>query len=435
MSRKPQINIGLFGFGTVGAKVYELLEKNKELITTKLGYPLQINKICDPDFKKRQGSLPASLFTTKASEILDDPEISIVVELIGDKLVAKEIMLKAMELGKHVVTANKAILAAHGPELYGKASQHEVEILFEAAVAGSIPILRSIREAFIADRIVSILGIINGTSNFILTGMAEKGLSFAEVLAEAQKLGYAEANPSADVEGMDTANKLAILTTMAYGQFVGLDKIYTEGITAITPFDIGMADKFGYTIKLLAISKKTDHEVEARVHPTMIPKEHMMASVKGAFNAVMLEGEAFGPSMLYGLGAGGLPTATAVVGDIVQVSRSIALRIAGVPPLGVPVQNIPKAKVKPMEEIETEYYLRFNTLDKPGVFAKLATVLGQNHISISAVYQHGREEGKEVPIVVITHRAKEKNIQTAIREIDKLNVITQKTLLLRIESK
>lgn len=435
MSRIPQINVGLFGFGTVGSRVYEILDKNQALIEKKLGFPIHVKKICEVDSKKKLPvHVPPSLLTTKPTEVLDDPEISIIVELIGDKPAAFEMMMKALGLGKHVVTANKAILASRGPEIYAEAARHEVDVLFEAAVAGSIPVLRAIREGFIADHIQSIKGIINGTANYILTNMAEKKRDFSEVLAEAQKLGYAESNPASDIEGIDTAHKLTILVALAFGQFISLDKIYTEGITHITSFDFEMAEKFGYTIKLLAITKKLNDEIEARVHPTMIPKEHMLASVRGVFNGVMIEGESFGKSLFYGLGAGGPPTATAVVADIIEIARNIALRVPSVPPLGYKTETIQKGKVRPMDDIEAEYYLRFNALDKSGVFAKIAHILGLNHISISSVYQHGREEGKEVPIVVVTHKAREKNIMAALKEIDKLAVVTHKTLLIRIES-
>jgi len=435
MSRIPQIYVGLFGLGTVGGGVYTIMEKNRELISKKLGFPIQIKKICDPDPKKSKNfHVPSSALTTKPNDILDDPEISIIVELIGDKPVAREIMSSALNLGKHVVTANKAILAQHGPELYALASKNEVDILFEAAVAGSIPILRSIREGFIADSIKSIQGIINGTANFILTEMSEKKRDFSAVLLDAQKAGFAESNPASDIEGHDTAHKLSILSTMAYGAIVPVDKVYTEGITNITAFDFEMAERFGYSIKLLAISKKINDEIEARVHPTMIPKEQMLASVRGAYNAILVNGEYIGQSMQYGLGAGSLPTATAVVADIVEIARNIALRVRGVPPMGYRIEEMPKAKIRSMEDIESSYYLRFTTQDKPGVFAKIANALGQNHVSISSVYQHGREEDKEIPIVVVTHLSKEKNMMMALKEIDRLSVITQKTTVIRIES-
>ncbi len=435
MSRIPQINIGLFGFGTVGSRVYEILDKHSSLIEKKLGYPIKVKKICDSDPKKKfPVHVPSHLLTNKPHEVLDDPEISIIVELIGDKPAALEVMSKAIKLGKHVVTANKAILAVHGAELFAEAAKNDVDLFFEAAVAGAIPVLRAIREGFIADRILGIQGIINGTSNFILTAMSRDRKEFGEVLAEAQKLGYAEADPKSDVEGIDSAHKLALLTGLAYGQWIPVDKIYTEGITGITPLDIDMADRFGYTIKLLAISKKEGDDIEARVHPTMIPKNKMLAQVSGAFNAVMLHGEYFGESLLYGLGAGGHPTATAVISDIIEVARNISLRIPGVPPLGYRIETVQKGKIKPMEDIESEYYLRFTAQDKPGVFSKIANLLGQNQVSISSVYQHGREEGKEVPIVVITHRGREKNILSAVKEIDKLPLVSKKTLLVRIES-
>ncbi|EKD41847.1 MAG: hypothetical protein ACD_73C00495G0001, partial [uncultured bacterium] len=309
MSRIPQINVGLFGLGTVGSGVFHIMEKNRELIAKKLGFPIQIKRVCELDAKKTKAlHLSSTQVTTKVSEIMDDPEISIIVELIGDRPVAKEVMIQALNLGKHVVTANKAILANHGPELYSLASKNEMDILFEAAVAGSIPILRSIREGFIADQIKAVYGVINGTSNYILTEMSENKTNFQDALAQAQKEGYAEANPSSDIEGLDTAHKLTILSTMAYGSIVLLDKVYTEGINHLSAFDLEMADRFGYTVKLLAISKKHGEEIEARVHPTMIPKNHMLSSVRGVFNAIMIEGEFFGKSMQYGLGAGALPT-------------------------------------------------------------------------------------------------------------------------------
>ncbi|MBI4412461.1 MAG: homoserine dehydrogenase [Deltaproteobacteria bacterium] len=435
MSHVPQINIGLFGLGTVGGSVYEILHKNRDLIAQKLGYPINLKKVCELDPKRlKQFGVQQAIATSRAAEVLDDPEISIIVELIGDKPVAKEVILKALQLGKHVVTANKACLAAHGPEFYQEAAKNEVEILFEAAVAGSIPVLRAIREGFVADKVLSILGIINGTSNYILTEMEEKKKDFASVLEEAQKLGYAEANPKADIEGIDSAHKLTILAALAYGCVIPVGKVTTEGITEITPLDFDMAERFGYKIKLLAISKKEGDEIEVRVHPTMIPNGHMLASVRGVFNAVMLRGECIGDQLFYGRGAGGGPTAAAVVGDIVEIARNIGTRVPGVPPLGFRLENVHKGKVRSMEDIDSEYYLRFTAHDKPGVFAKIASALGANGISISAVYQHGREEGKEVPIVVMTHKAKEKNMMKALGEIDKLSVVTKKTLLIRIES-
>jgi len=435
MSRTPQINIGLFGFGTVGSHLYRLLDQNREIITRKLGFPIHIKKIGVTDLKKKYPfSPPVSLLTTKPSDILDDPEISIIVELIGDKPVALELIKKAISLGKHVVTANKAILAKHGEELYRLAESCEVDIHFEGAVAGAIPVLRSIREAFVADTILSIKGIINGTSNYILSGMTEKKSSFQEALRGAQEAGYAEADPSADVDGHDAAHKLAILASLAHGQIVPLEKIHCEGIRDITSLDFEMADRFGYTIKLLGIAKKTTEALEVRVHPTMIPKEHVLSSVRGAYNAVMLEGEALGQSLLYGAGAGGFPTASAVLADVVEIARNIALQVPGVPPLGMRMDHVTKASVKSMEDVESEYYLRFQAHDRPGVFGKIAQILGAHQMSIASVYQHGREEGKDVPIVVLIHRAREKNVMNALREIDKLSIVSQKTHLIRIES-
>src|SRR3989338_352738 len=434
MTRIPKINVGLFGLGTVGGSVFQILKDHEHFIAEKICYPIQITKICELDPKKKQQyELASSILTNKISDILDDPEISIVVELIGDKPIAKEIMLKALSLGKHVVTANKAILAHHGLELYSEAFKHEVDIYFEAAVAGSIPILRTLREGFVSDKIISVQGIINGTSNYILTKMAKEKADFKVALADAKKNGYAEADPTSDIEGIDAACKLSILATMAYGVFIPYDKIYRQGISEITPFDIEMAQKFGFSLKLLAISRKTNQEIDVRVHPTMIPATHLLAHVYGVLNAVMIEGEYMGPSVMMGKGAGGKPTATAVASDIIEIARNISRQVRGIPPLGFKAENIQKAKIKPIEEIESEYYLRFTAVDKPGVFAKIAHVLGHHEISIASVHQEGREEGHEVPIMVLTHRAKEKNVICALKEIDKLPTVAQKTLLIRIE--
>lgn len=431
MTHSPNINLGLFGLGTVGSQVYNLLHENQKQIEKRLGFPIHVKKVCELDPKKK-ALVPASVLTTKVQDILDDPEISIIVELIGDKPIAKEIMIDAMRLGKNIVTANKAILATHGLEILQEAAKNDVEIAFEAAVAGAIPILRSIREGFVADEIQEILGIINGTANYILTGMAEQKKEFKEMLNAAQSLGLAEANPTADIEGLDSAHKIVLLTALAYGRWIPLEQVVTEGISTITKLDFEMADVFGYVIKLLAVSRRFGEELEVRVHPAMLPKKHQLASVREAFNAVMIEGKHMGKSVLYGLGAGGPATATAVVADIVEISRNIVWRVPGVPSLGVKIADILKGKLKSADEISQAYYLRFTALDKPGVFAKIASLLGQNHISIASVQQYGREEGKEVPIVVITHVAKEKDVLMAIREIDKLSIVSQKTQLIRI---
>lgn len=434
MTRVPHINIGLFGFGTVGASVYQLMNQNGALLTQKLGYPIHIKRIFDPESQRfDKFGVPKPLRAVHARDLLDDPEISIIVELIGDKPVAKETILSALKSGKHVVCANKAILANHGPEIYQAASDHQVEIFFEAAVGGAIPILRALRESFVADQIESILGIINGTANYILTEMDETGRDFAVILKEAQERGYAEANPASDIEGLDSAHKIIILTALAHGQIIPVSKILIEGISHITRLDFDMAKRFQKKIKLLAISKREGDTVDVRVHPTMINEAHMLASVKGAFNAVMVRGRALGDALLYGLGAGGFPTATAVVADIVELARNIALRAPGVPPLGIPIKEISRARLKPIDDITSEYYLRVSALDKPGVFARVANILGTHNISISSVYQHGREEGAEVPIVVFTHEVLEKNMAQAVKEIDRQTHVVNKTVLLRVE--
>lgn len=430
---KKKVNIGLFGFGTVGKGVFEILTKNKKSIQDKLGFPIQIKKICEVN-PKVQKIIPPSILCTQASDILDDPEISIIVELIGDKAISKKIMIEAMQKGKHIVTANKAILAKNATELFTKAYKNDISLYFEAAVGGAIPILRSIREAFASDKIESLAGIINGTANYILTEMSHKGRSFKDVLKEAQYEGLAEADPSSDIEGGDSAHKLVLLTALAYGRLIKLEDVHTEGVTKLKPFDFDIAERFGYEIKLLAISRLDGNEVEARVHPTLIPKKSMLASVHGAFNAIMVKGKYFGDSLSYGLGAGSFPTASAVVADIVEISRNIFSSIPGVPPLGLPLENLKKSNVKSMDEIYSEYYIRLNLLDEVGAFSKIANCLGKNKISISSLVQEAKKRRREVPVVILTHQAQEKNIKKALREIDKLSVSSGKSSIIRIEN-
>ncbi len=429
-----EIKVGLIGFGTVGTGVVRLLGENADLISSKLGACLSLKKIVDLDTTTDRGVvLSAGMLATDVSEILDDPEIAIVIELIGGYEPAKSFVLKAIAAGKHIVTANKALLAIHGDEIYSRAAEKGVEVLYEAAVGGGIPILSAIKGNMAANRFTTILGILNGTCNYILTRMTKEGSGFAEVLKDAQALGYAEADPTFDIEGVDTAHKLALLLSLCFGAKVAFADIYTEGITAVSAIDINFASQFGYRIKLLAIGKRDGDRLEARVHPTMIPVHYPMADVDGAFNAIRLTGDFVGPVMLYGRGAGMEPTASAVVGDLMDISRNI-LSGAGsrVSPRGFMEDNVVTLPIKPVGEIISRYYLRFSAVDQPGVLAAIAGALGRNGISIESMIQTGRS-GDYVPIVIITHEASEHEIKAAIAEIDGFELIREKSCLIRIE--
>ena len=428
------IYAGLIGFGTVGAGVVKLLQGNASLISGKLGARLILKKIADLDTTTDRGvQLLPGMLTSSVNEVLDDPEISIVIELIGGYEPARSFVLKAIAAGKHVVTANKALLALHGDEIYDAAAKAGVEVLFEAAVGGGIPVLSAIKGNMAANRFNTILGILNGTCNYILTRMTKEGLDFADILKNAQELGYAEADPTFDIEGIDTAHKLSLLLSLCFGTKVQFDQIYTEGITSISAIDINFAREFGYRIKLLAIGKRDGDRIEARVHPTMIPVHYPMADVDGPFNAIRLTGDFVGPVMFYGRGAGQEPTASAVVGDMMDISRNI---IAGVgqrvAPRGFINEKIASLAIKPIGECVSRYYLRFSVVDQPGVLAAIAGALGKYNISIESMIQNGRS-GDYVPIVIITHEAKESDITAALADIDGLEMIKEKSNLIRIE--
>ena len=428
------INVGLIGFGTVGTGVVRLLADNAELIVAKLGARLVLKKIADLDTTTDRGvRLSAGLLTSDVNEIFTDPEISIVIELIGGYEPAKSFVLKAIAAGKHVVTANKALLALHGDEIYAKAAAAGVEVLYEAAVGGGIPVLAAIKGNMAANRFNTILGILNGTCNYILTKMTKEGSAFTEVLKSAQELGYAEADPTFDIEGVDTAHKLALLITLCFGTKVQFDQIYTEGITSISAIDIDFAQQFGYRIKLLAIGKRDGDRIEARVHPTMIPVHYPLADVDGAFNAIRLSGDFVGPVMFYGRGAGMEPTASAVVGDLMDISRNILVGVGQrVAARGFQDKYIAALAIKPIGEIVSRYYLRFSAVDKPGVLAAIAGALGKYNISIESMIQTGRS-GDYVPIVIITHEAAESNMLAALAEIDGFDMIRESSKLIRIE--
>jgi len=430
-----KIHIGLLGFGTVGSGMVKILLENREVIESRLGASLALKRIAVHDLERDRGvAVDASLLTTDVETVIDDPEVDIVVELIGGYEPAKSFILRAIENGKQVVTANKALLAAYGNEIFSAASQRGVEVGFEASVGGGIPLIRSIKESLVANHIQSLFGILNGTANYILTKMTDQRIPFSEVLKEAQALGYAEADPTFDIEGIDTAHKLTILLAIAYGVPIDFDAVYTEGISNVTPLDIKFIKEFGYRIKLLAISKDDGGAVEARVHPTLIPDDSMLANVNEAYNALYVKGDAVGNVMLYGAGAGMMPTGSAVVSDLVDVARNI-LRgaVARVPSVGYQAAGTKARRIKSIEELKTEYYFRFSAEDRPGVLSKISGILGKHQISIKSVHQKGRDLVGAVPIVTITHEAKEAAVRKALSEIDQLEVVKDKTVLIRIE--
>jgi homoserine dehydrogenase len=424
---KREVGVGLIGLGTVGAGVWKLLQDNRDLLEARTGVALAVRKVSVRDLnKKRPVEVPRNLLTANPDDVLNDPQISIVVELIGGLDPAGAIVLKALEKGKHVVTANKALLATQAAALFDKAREKGLKLGFEASVAGGIPILKAIREGFIANHIREMYGIINGTSNYILTEMTDRGADFADVLKQAQKEGYAEQDPTFDVKGIDAAQKLAILIALAHGVEPPKSGVFTEGIDGVTPLDIEFAKKLGYAIKLLAIGKEREGRIEARVHPTMIPLGHPLADVKGVFNAIFLKGDAVGETMFLGRGAGMMPTASAVASDIAMIAMGIGSNPMNLAPLR-------PNSLQPIEDLVTDYYLRFSVVDKPGVLAQIAALLGEQGISIASVYQQERDEGSRVPIVVMTHEAREKNIRLAISKIDKLDAVLDKTALIRVE--
>ena len=428
------IRLGILGLGTVGIGVVRILKTNAALIERRIGLPLDLKRIAVRDRSKtRDVVLPDGILTTDPFEVVRDPDIDIVVELIGGEDLARDLGLAAIAGGKHLVTANKALLAEHGTEIRHAASEAGVNLGFEASVAGGIPIIKTVREALAANRILSIYGIINGTANYILTTMREQERSFDDVLGEAQRAGYAEVDPTFDVGGIDAAHKLAILVNLAFGVAVKLSDIYTEGITEISPIDIDFGREFGYTLKLLAIAKASDAGVEARVHPTMVPDSHPIAQVGGVYNAIEIVGDAVGDLMLYGKGAGGMPTASAVVSDIMDISREIGTTGRSRSPSLLPPDG-GEGHIKLIDSISSLYYLRFMVDDQPGVLSQISGILGRHDISIESVIQKRRETGSPVPLVVMTHTAIERHVQEALAEIDQLPSVSEKAVLIRVEA-
>jgi homoserine dehydrogenase len=431
-----EICVGVIGFGTVGTGTVRLLLENAEQLRKRLGVPVRLVRVADNDTARDRGvSLTEGVFVSDGMQVVRDPNIHIVVELVGGTGAAKDFLLEAVRNGKSVVTANKALLAECGPEIVRAVRDAGVDIGFEASVGGGIPIIRTLREGLAANRIRAIYGIINGTCNYILSRMSKEGKPFADVLGEAQKAGLAEADPSFDVDGVDTAHKLAILVWLATGGYVPLKEIYVEGIRDISPDDIAFAKEFGYTIKLLAIAKENGAGIEARVHPTMIPSQYLLATVDGANNAVYVKGDFVGSSLSYGQGAGMLPTASAVVSDIIEIARNMLSESTGrVPPSGYSLADpATRTQLSPFEQVQTEYYLRILVMDKPGVLSRIAGVLGRHAISILSVLQKGRGESA-VPIFIVTHRAKESNMRAALAEVDQLPDVLDRTRLIRIEN-
>ncbi len=432
---KP-INVGLLGIGTVGGGTWTVLTRNQEEITRRAGRPIQIVKVADRNLELARTVTGGKVeVTDDAFAVVNDPNIDIVVELIGGYTVAKDLVLKAIENGKHVVTANKALLAVYGNEIFAAAQKKGVMVAFEAAVAGGIPIIKAVREGLTANRIEWIAGIINGTTNFILTEMREKGLDFDVVLKEAQRLGYAEADPTFDVEGIDAAHKLMILAAIGFGIPMQFDKAYTEGITKLTGDDIRYAEQLGYRVKLLGITKRTDAGIELRVHPTLIPEKRLIANVNGAMNAVLVKGDAVGPTLYYGKGAGAEPTASAVVADLVDVTRmATADPHQRVPHLAFQPDQLSDLPILPMDEVRTAYYLRLRAKDQPGVLADITRILGDLSISIDAFLQKEPAEGEqEVDIIMLTHITVEKNINQAIAKIEALPAISGSITRIRLE--
>jgi homoserine dehydrogenase len=431
------VKVGLLGLGTVGGGTVRVLERNRREIARRAGREIVIAKaftrILD---KPRICSTEGIELVTDPWQVVEDPELAIVAELIGGLSPARELVLRAIELGKHVVTANKALIALHGNEIFARALERGVMVAFEAAVAGGIPIIKVLREGLAGNRIEWVAGIINGTCNFLLTAMREEGREFADVLHQAQKLGYAEADPSFDVDGIDAAHKLTILAAIAFGIPLQFAKVYTEGITSITPQDLRYAEELGYRIKALGIAKRSGEGVELRVHPCLIPARRLLANVDGVMNAVVVKGDAVGPTLYYGPGAGAEPTASAVVADLVDVVRMMTADPENrVPHLAFQPDALSDLPILPIEEIETAYYLRLTVADQPGVLADIARILAEHRISIEAVIQKEPQAGQqEVPLIFLTHKVKERALNQAAAKIEALSSVKAPLHRIRLET-
>lgn len=436
-----KVNVGLIGFGTIGSGVVKVLQERKSLLKDLTGVDIELKYVCDKDLSSDRGvRVGRRLLITDVDKILKDPDIDIVVELIGGIHPAKEIILSALKKGKDVVTANKALLAREGDIIFDSAGKFKREVRFEASVGGGIPIIKALREGLVSNKISEIYGIINGTCNYILSRMSDERCDYKVALKAAQKMGVAEADPKLDVSGADSAHKLILLAGLSFGVFAKPEQVYCEGILDIEPRDIAYAKEMGYAIKLLAITKRSRGEIELRVHPTLVPDWHLLADVKGVYNAIYVKGDLVGETLFYGEGAGKFPTASAVVSDIVDLAGCHA-RGSGhpvmdscFPPSGTSRRNDIVLKIKKIGDIKTKYYIRFSALDKPGVLAKISGILGKNDISIANVTQKEERVAGAAPVVVMTHEATESKMRNALRLIDRLPAIKRKSVAIRIES-
>ncbi len=428
-----EIGIGLLGFGTVGAGVVEGLQKNSPLLARRLGVRLALRRVADLDLESDRGvKVDRAIMTRDAREAIHDPAVDVVVELIGGTDVARELIRETIEAGKPVVTANKALLAKHGAELFDLAFRKSVPLGFEASVGGGIPIIRALREGLVADRISAIFGILNGTCNYILTRMENENLAFDDALKAAQKEGYAEANPALDIDGHDTAHKAVVLATLAFGGAVPLDRVHVQGIRGMAKADMDYALGLGYRVKLLAVIRNRGGSLDIRVHPALLPLDHVLSSVSGVYNAILIESDLAGKTLYYGRGAGRLPTASAVISDISTIARAIAFGgMRSLPSL--PMTSRKSAPFVNAEESESRFYLRMSLQDRPGVLGKLATILGRHNVSIASVLQQEERRGRHVPVVILTHRAAETDVRRAVALIDRLRFVGNRTVSLRIE--
>jgi homoserine dehydrogenase len=430
-----QVNLGIIGGGTVGGGVFDALQRNGDLLSSRIGVRVHVGKIAVRSLGKNRGvKIPKSLLTENWREVIDDSKIQIVAELVGGTTVAREIVLAALKLGKPVVTANKALLSAHGEELFAAAKKFGTNLYYEASVAGGIPIIKSLREGFVGNRINALYGIVNGTCNYILTRMKLEGADFAEVLADAQKLGYAETPPDLDIDGHDAAHKIGILASLAHGFWVNPKKIHVEGIRHISALDIKFAGELGYAIKLLGMVKKLENgcRVQVSVYPTLIPNAHVLASVNGVFNAMFVRGDIVGDALFYGRGAGKDATASAVLSDLADAALDLKFGTRHRLPPFVPHEC--SGAVAPIAEVVSQYFVRLNVTDKPGVLAKIATIFGESNIGISSVIQPEGHEGESVPLIFMLHYATNGAVERALKKIGKLPAIKSKPVMIRVES-
>ncbi|MFZ5468339.1 MAG: homoserine dehydrogenase [Myxococcota bacterium] len=435
MSPPKEIGIALLGLGNVGRGSFRILQEHAQDIERRLGARVRVRHILVKERGKPRPDGAHELLTTDPERVFSDPDVSVVVELLGGLSPARELLLRAIDSGRHVVTANKALLAAHGEELFSLALAKGVDLHFEGAVCGGIPIIRTLREALASDRIDALFGIVNGTTNFILSAMAEEGRSYEEALGQAQELGFAEADPTLDVNGMDAAQKLLLLSQLAFSARLRLEQLSVEGIEGLRPIDFALAKEFGYALKLLAVASRTEGGIEARVHPAFLPLKSPLAEVRGAFNAVLVQSVALGPSLFYGQGAGAMPTGSAVVADVIDICRNRLAGVSGRLPMLCP-PHLSDVPLRSASEREGPCYLRFTVIDEPGVLGRIATVLGEKRVSIASIIQREPKEGESAAtIVVFTHRAREADVLAAVHWIDQLKTTCARTRIIRIEER